>query len=119
MVFRLAYLLSEMSYGCATATGFALDRLETTAVLVAPLVFGCAVLPQTPKRSAYGATKELFHGGLCRPPSRPPARGSKEGGIPAASFFGNAPRASLWALKRLAREAGSKERPSKRPHGLI
>lgn len=35
--------------------------------------------------SACGAAN--FRGGLCRPPSRPPARGLKEGGIPAADLW--------------------------------
>ena len=44
LVFGLAHLFSEMGHGCATVTGFALDRLTTTVIFTAPVVVACAVV---------------------------------------------------------------------------
>jgi hypothetical protein len=43
LALRLGAVVSEMSYGCATATGFALDRLTTTTILAAPVILGCGI----------------------------------------------------------------------------
>jgi hypothetical protein len=87
--------------GCAVFITTASPSRKTAArkngpSLYAPTLRWAYSLP--PSEGAFGATPHVHEGAL--PPPRPvsPARGSKEGGIPAANFLDNGARASLWRL---------------------